>query len=184
MVLCKALTFRERFFEELRARSQNCRLIDALKLFHLSAKTWEVLHISFPALDFFVENHPVEPFPALEQLLGEIQMGARNKAKATNVLLHHPLGFFDPFGYFDFLFPGQKRDLAHLLEIHPHRIVQNISLGFCSLFLFFLLVGVFLTVLVAIDLRRFNNVDLQATQPRKDEIQFIGIGDSLGQRLV
>ena len=87
-------------------------------------------------------------------------MGARNKAKATNVLVHHPFGLFNPFGYFDFLFPGQKRDLAHLLEIHPHRVVQNINLGFGSLFLFFFLVCVFLTVLVAIHLRRFNNVDL------------------------
>src|SRR6266540_5340185 len=30
MLLCKARSFWERFFEELRARSQKCRLIDAL----------------------------------------------------------------------------------------------------------------------------------------------------------
>src|SRR5438094_778232 len=87
----------------------------------------------------------------------------RFAGKATDLLLHHYLGFFDPFGYFHFLSPGQKWDLAHLLEIHPHRVVQNINLGFCSLLLFFVLVCVFLTVFVAIRRRRFNNVDRQTT---------------------
>ena len=63
-------------------------------------------------------------------------MGLRDKTEAIDVLLHHVFGFLDPFGNFYFLFPGQQRDLAHLLEIHPHRVIQNIDLRFGPLFLF------------------------------------------------
>jgi len=32
--------------------------------------------------------------------------------------------FFDPLGQFDFLTAGQQRDLAHLRQIHSHRVVR------------------------------------------------------------
>ena len=153
-------------------------------MFHLFAEPREIFHIPLPALDFLVENHPIESFPALDQLLSEIQVGLRDKTEAIDVLQHHVFGFLDALGYFDFLFAGQERHLAHLLEIHPHWVVQDIDLGFGSLFLFQILLCVFFAVLVTIDFRRFDNVDLQPTQPREDKVQFIGVSDSLGQRLV
>ena len=75
-------------------------------MFHLFAETREIFHIPFPALDFLVENHPIEPFPALDQLRGEIQVGLCDKTEPIDVLQHHVFGFLDPFGYFYFLFPG------------------------------------------------------------------------------
>ena len=152
-------------------------------MFHLFAQAREVLHVSFAALDFLIENHAIEAFAALEELPGKFQMRARDKAKATDVLLDHPFGFLNSFGYFNFLFPSQQGDLTHLLEIHPHRIVENINLRFRSL-IFFVLVCVFFAILIAIHFRRLDNVDLQAAQPRQDHIQFVGVGDTLWQRLV
>ena len=111
-------------------------------------------------------------------------MGPRNKAEPIDVLLHHIFGFLNAFGNFHFLLSGQERDLAHLLEIHPHRIVENIELGFGFLFLFFLFLRVFFPVLIPIDLRSLDNVDLHAAQSRQNEIQLVGIRDPFGQRLV
>ena len=99
------------------------------------------------------------------------------------MLLHHVFGFLDSLGNLHFLFARQERHLAHLLEIHPHRIIQNIELGLGLLFLFFLF-RVFFSVLVTIDLRRFDNIDLHSPQPREDEIEFIGVGDPFRQCLV
>ena len=133
---------------------------------HLFTQARQVLHVSFAALDFLVENHAVEPFASLEQLQGKIQIGARDEAESTNVLLHHRFGVFNSFGYFDLLFPSQKWNLTHLLEIHPHGVIENVDLCFRSLVFLLVLVRVFLTILVAIHFGSFNNVDLQASQPR------------------
>ena len=110
-------------------------------------------------------------------------MGVRDKAEPIDLLLHHVFGFLDSFGDFHLLLPSQQRNLAHLLEIHAHRVVQNIELGFGFLFLFFFL-RLFFPILVAIHLRGFNYVDLHAAQPRENEIEFIGVSNSFGQRLV
>jgi len=34
---------------------------------------------------FFIEYHAIEPFPAFDEFLGEIQMAAGNKAEATEM---------------------------------------------------------------------------------------------------
>ena len=145
---------------------------------------WKLLHVSFPALDFFVENHSVEALFSLGKFPGQIEMGTGNKAEAVDVLLHHAFSLLNPFGNFHFLLPAQERNLAHLLEIHPHRVVQNIELGSGFLFLFFLFLGVFFSVLVPVHLGGFNNVDLHTAQSRENEIELIGVGDPFGQRLV
>ena len=92
-------------------------------------------------------------------------------------------GFLDPLGNLHFLLAGQQRHLAHLLEIHPHRVVENIELRFGLLFLF-LFLGIFLAVLVTIDLGRFDDVDLHPAQPGQNGVELIRVGDALGQRLV
>ena len=43
-------------------------------------------------------------------------------------LLHAKFGVFDALGDFDLLFASEQRDLAHLLEVHPNRIVEDIEL--------------------------------------------------------
>ena len=85
------------------------------------------------------------------------------------------LRFFDPLGNLHFLLAGQQRHLAHLLEIHPHRVIENIELRF-RLF-FFLFLGVLLAVLVTVDLGSFDNVDLHPPEPRHDRLDLIRIVD-------
>ena len=90
------------------------------------------------------------------------------------------LGGLDPLGNFDFLFAREQRDLAHLLEIHPNRIVQDVVLRRAGL----LLLRFLLPLLVILDLVRLENLDLEILQNREDVIDFLLVFDRLGQRLV
>ena len=61
-------------------------------------------------------------------LRARFEVLARGEAEAVEVLLHHRLGVLDALGNFDFLLAGEQRDLAHLLEVHPDRIVEDVEL--------------------------------------------------------
>src|SRR3954452_6271937 len=97
-------------------------------LLNLLAKTWQHFHVALTALDLLIENYPIETLTALGKFFGQLEVSAGDKAEPVHALLHHVLGFFDPLGYLHLLLAGQKRNLTHLLEIHPHRVVQNIEL--------------------------------------------------------
>ena len=109
------------------------------------------------------------------QLLRQLEVSARDEpeaiehASATSIS-----GFLDPLGDFDFLLAGQQRHLAHLLEIHPDRIVEDVELRF-RLF-FFLFVVIFLAVLVTIDFRRIDDVDLHARRRVMIDVQLVRVG--------
>ena len=136
-------------------------------------------------IDFLVLDDAVEALAALLQLAGEVEVLARGEAEAVEVLLHHALGVLDALGNFDFLLAGQQRHLAHLLEVHADGIVQDVELG-----VGLLLVGEFLFLpgrgglLVAVDLGRVDDVDLEVAQEHDDGFKFLGIIDALRDRLI
>ena len=105
-----------------------------------------------------------------------------DKTKAIDEPLHHDLRFLDAFGNLDFLFARQQRHLAHLLEIHPHRVIEDVELRFRFFFFFFL--GVLLSVFVTVDLGRFDDVDLHPPEPGQDSIELVGVADIGRQRFV
>ena len=113
------------------------------------AKAGERFHVAFAALDFFVENDAIEAFTLIDKLLCEINMSSCDEAEAVEKFLDFQFSVFDAFGNFYFLLAGEQRDLAHLLQIHPNWIVENIEFGirFFFLFLFFFLL-VFVVVVV------------------------------------
>ena len=132
------------------------------------------LHVALAALDFLVEDHAVETLAAFGQLLRR-DRGARCaiKPKRLNVTLHHRLRFLDPLGNLHLLLAGQQRDLAHLLEIHPHRIIENVELRSRASPL--PLPRVFLPVLITIDLGGLDDIDLHAAEPRQNGVDLIRI---------
>ena len=85
------------------------------------------MRYTFPAFDLLVEDDPVEAFSSFQELLRQVEMGSRDKAEAVEVPLHPDLGIFDALGNFDLLLTGQQRHLPHLLEVHPHRIIEDIQ---------------------------------------------------------
>ena len=131
----------------------------AAGVFDALAKPRQLLHVTLAALDFLVEDDPVETLAAFLSFCASSRCARAMKPKRLMCFCTLMLGFLDPLGNLHFLLAGQQRDLAHLLEIHPDRVVQDIELGF-GLFLFLLFVGVFLAVLVTIDVRGIDDVDL------------------------
>ena len=55
-----------------------------LELLHL---LWQTFHVTLAALDFFVENDPVETLATIDQLLGKFEVGARNEAEFVDEFL-------------------------------------------------------------------------------------------------
>ena len=131
------------------------------KLLYLLAESRQHFHVALATFDLLVENHAVEPFSAFAQFLRQIEVGAGGEAEPIDVLLHHVLGFFDSLGDFNLLLSCQQRHLAHLLEIHPDWIIQNIELCLW-LFLLLFFFRLFLSVLVTIDFRGFDDIDLHS----------------------
>ena len=81
------------------------------------------------AINLLVNNHPVETlFGGLaNQFFRQRNMFLGRKSEAANDAAEFVLRSLDALRNLHLLFPGQQRHLAHLLEIHPHRIVQNIE---------------------------------------------------------
>jgi len=97
------------------------------------------------------------------------------------MFLYHPFSLLNSLRDLDFLVSSQQRNLPHLLQIHPHRVIKNINFGCRSgvFFFFFLLVDVFFAVPVPVNFGGLNDVDLQTAQTRENQIEFVGVGDSL-----
>jgi hypothetical protein len=137
------------------------------------------------AVDLLVLDDAVEALAALLELAGQVEVLARGEAEPVEVLLHHRLGVLDALGNFDFLLAGEQRDLAHLLEVHPDGVVQDVELG-----VGLLLVGKFLLflpgggLLVTVDLGGVDDVDLEVAQEHDDGLKFLRVVDALGNRLV
>ncbi len=130
-------------------------------LLHFFAKPREHLHVALAALDFLVENHTIETLAAFDQFRRQFKMRRRDESEAIDVSRDHLFGFLDALGDFHFLLPRQQRHLAHLLQIHPHRIVEDVEL---RLRFFLVLLGILFDVLVTIHLRRLDDVDLEFAQ--------------------
>jgi hypothetical protein len=100
------------------------------------------------------------------------------------MLLHHAFGVLDPFGNFDLLLAGEKRDLPHLLEVHPHRVVKNVELRIRLFLVGKLLLGPRRRLLVAVHLGSVDDVDLQVAQEHDDRLKFLRIVHALRDCLV
>ena len=94
------------------------------------------------------------------------------------------LGVLDALGNFDFLLAGEQRHLAHLLEVHPDRVVEDVELGVGLLLVGKFLLGAGGGLLVTVDLGGVDDVDLEVAQEHDDRLEFLGIVDALGNRLV
>jgi hypothetical protein len=79
--------------------------------------------------DLLVHDHAVE---ALLGRLGDQFFGQRDvllagEAETIDNQLDFVFGVFDAFGNLHLLLAVQERHLAHLLEVHAHRVVQNVQ---------------------------------------------------------
>ena len=70
-----------------------------------------------------------------------------------------------------------------MLEIHPHRIVQNLETGLGLFFLLFFF-GFFFDFLETIDFGRFDDFDLHFSELAQNRIQLIRVRYPFGQHII
>gem|GEM_PF-4425405 len=140
----------------------------------------EAFEVGFAAVDFLVDDDAVEALLTVDEFLAEVDDVAADGGGFEKGFLGLQLGGFDALGNFDFLFAGEQRDLAHLLEIHANGVVEDVMLGGAGLFL----LGLLHTLLVVVDLVGLENLDFEVLEDGEDVIDFLLVFDGLGQRLV
>ena len=105
-----------------------------------------------------------------------------------HVLLHIEFGLFDAHGDFHLLLACEQGNLPHLLEIHPHRVVENVEFLVRLIRLIFLLLVLRIVRLradfVAINLRGINDVNFHAAHAHHDGFHVVRIVDGIGQVFV
>ena len=136
--------------------------------------------IGVAALDLLVDDDAVEALLAVEQLRAEDGDVAADGRRLEERLLGLQLRVLDPLGNLDLLLARQQRHLAHLLEVHPDRVVEDVVLRRARL----LLLGLLLALLVVLDLVGLEDLDLQVLEDGEDVIDLLLVLDRLGQRLV
>ena len=156
-------------------------LVELLQLF---AELRQSLHVAFARLYFFIEDHAVEAFFALVEFVGEIEVGFGHEAEEVEVASHFDFRVFDALGNFHFLFAGQQRDLAHLLEVHADRVVEDVEFLVCLEFLFLTAIVVAFLVLEAVDLRGIDDIELHVAQALHDRLDIVRIDKVVGEDLV
>ena len=136
-------------------------------IFELLAQLRQCLQISLTAFDLLVEDHAVETFAAFHEFLREVEVGAGDETEAVEMALHARFRVLDALGDFDLLLTRQQRHLAHLLEVHAHRVVEDIEptgrLAFFVVGFFFLFV---VLVVVAFGVRVLFFLEVFVTRPR------------------
>ena len=133
--------------------------------------------MAFAIGDFFVHDDAVKTFLGRfgKKFFRDRDVFLRGKAEAINEALHLAFGLFDPLANLDFLFAGEQGHFAHLVHVHPNRIIQNLQPGI----FFFLRFG----RLGALDFRLVDNFDIQAAQLRIKLIQIFR-REAFGQNVI
>ena len=80
-------------------------------------------HVLFPALNLFVLNDTIKSLAGIEQLLPQRDILFGNKSKFVQMNHCADVRLLDSLGNLDLLLPRQKRDLPHLTQVHPDRII-------------------------------------------------------------
>jgi hypothetical protein len=140
----------------------------------------ERAEVRVAALDLLVDHDAVEALLAVQELGPQDSDVSADCGRLEEGLLGLQLGVLDPLGNLDLLLAGQQRHLAHLLEVHPDRVVQDVVLRRPR----FLLLGLLLALLVVLDLVGLEDLDLEVLQDGEDVIDLLLVLDRLGQRLV
>ncbi len=132
----------------------------------------------FAAVGFRVENNAVEPlFGRLaNQLFRQRNMFLGGETKTADDAVDFGCSRLDALGDIHLLLARQQWDLAHLPEIHPDRVVQDIE---PRLLVFFFRV----TLFDAVHFRLIHDIDLQAAQLDVNLVEFLRPGEVVRQRV-
>jgi len=136
--------------------------------------------IRVAAFDLFIDDDAVEAFLAVEEFLAEGDDVLGDLGGLEECVLGFGLGSLDAFRDLDFLFTRQQGDLAHLLEVHAYRVVEDVVLRGAG----FLFLGFLLALFVALDLVGLQNLDVEVVEDGEDVVDFVLVFDGVREGFV
>ena len=139
----------------------------------------QVLEVARAAFDQLVNDDTVEALLGRhgKQLLRQRQVLFGGEAKSVDDLPRLGFGGFDALADLHLLLARQQRHLAHLPQVHPHRVIQNII---AAPFLFFARLG----RPPPLHLGGVNDINLQGAQLGEDLVQVGRADNIIGQGVV
>ena len=122
----------------------------------------------------FVQHHAVKAFARRvgQQFFRERDVFLAGKAKTVNDRAQLVFRLLDALGNLHLLLARQQRHRAHLLEIHPHRVVQRVQLARFLLVVF--------RLLDAVHFRLVHDFNFQLAQLGENFIQLFRRGHASG----
>ena len=132
-----------------------------------------------PPVHLFVNNNPVKPLLGRlgNDLLGQGNVLLAGETEAVNDAFDLVLRLLDPLGNFHLLLARQQGNLAHLLEVHPHRVIQDVQPRL-------VLVLIRFRLLDPVHLGLINDLDLKGAELAVEIVQFIGGNNGIGQGVI
>ena len=143
----------------------------------------QVLQVAFAVGDFLVHHHAVKAFLGRlgEEFLGDGDVLLGGEAEAVNQALHLRFGLLDALADLDFLLAGEQRHLAHLVHVHPHRVVQDFQAAVLFLFRFRRLGALHLGLVHDLDVEvaqlGVKLVQVLRRQPVRQDVVDVVVGD-------
>ncbi len=139
-----------------------------VQLADLADQPAQLAQMRVAAVDFLVENDAVKAFLGGlgHQFFRERNVFLAGETEAVDDIFNFVFRVLDALGDFHFLFAGEQGHLAHLLEIHADRIIENIEAAFILLFLR-------LRLLDAIDLGLVDNFDFEVAELDVNVVEFL-----------
>src|SRR2546423_803190 len=127
--------------------------------------------------NFFVHHHAVETFFGRfrKKFFSDRDVFFGRETKSIDQAFHFRLGFLNALANLDFLLACEQRDLAHLVHVHPDRVIEDFQ---ARIFLFFRFGG-----LGALDFGVINDFNIGITQLGIKLVQVIR-GEAIRQHVI
>lgn len=108
-----------------------------------------------------------------EQFFGQGDVFLGGKTEGVDEVPDLVLSFLDALADLHFLLAGEQGDSAHLAQVHPDGVIQDVQVGLLKFFLFFR--G------FAVDLGGVDDFDVHAAEFDEQLVEVLGGGDFCGQ---
>ena len=149
----------------------------AVELPHLANQPAQVLEMALAPLGQAIDDDAIESLFGREgeQLFRQRNVLLGGEAESVENGANLCFGLFNAFANLDLLVAREQRDFAHLLEIHAHRIIQQIEPAPIRLVLFFARLLCFGGI---------DDINFQTAQFAVNLIQVLGRHRLVGQSII
>ena len=151
-----------------------------LELGTLVRRLREHLVIGVAGFDLLIDDDLIETFFLAENLEGEVELVGEGQPAREKENLGFKFGVLDALGNLDFLFAGEQRLVAHLLQVDVERVVRGVGRDGARSFFF----RVLDLLAVGLDLVLVEELDVEIIEDVHDVLDQLRVGSAVGNDFV